>query len=158
MISSRQSSVSLKTATCQLPSQSPTVAVRLRPPITKNAFRPQKSALLRTENLVSYVSVAWGKVNQSLPSELPTAEPKQVPSPSVRQFDYLVIGSGVAGLTYAIKTAQYGKVAVITKDYASEGCTQYAQGGVCAVLDQSDSVQDHINDTVVAGAFLNDVK
>ena len=77
---------------------------------------------------------------------------------SVKQFDFLVIGSGIAGLTYAIKTANYGKVAIITKDYANEGCTQYAQGGVCAVLDQSDSVQDHVRDTIVAGAFLNDNK
>ncbi len=76
----------------------------------------------------------------------------------VQQFDFLVLGSGIAGLTYAIKTAQYGRVAIVTKDYAAEGCTQYAQGGVCAVLDQSDSVQDHINDTIVAGAFLNDSK
>ena len=77
---------------------------------------------------------------------------------SVKQFDFIVIGSGIAGLTYAIKTANYGKVAVITKDYANEGCTQYAQGGVCAVLDQTDSVQDHVRDTIVAGAFLNDNK
>lgn len=75
-----------------------------------------------------------------------------------RHGQAIVIGSGIAGLTYAIKVAQYGSVAVITKDYAKEGCTQYAQGGVCAVLDATDSVQDHVCDTIVAGAFLNDNK
>lgn len=77
-------------------------------------------------------------------------------SSNVKQFDFLVIGSGIAGLSYALKVAQYGSVAVITKDYANEGCTQYAQGGVCAVLDKTDSVQDHIRDTIIAGAHLND--
>lgn len=77
-------------------------------------------------------------------------------APSVRQYDFLVIGSGIAGLSYALKVAEYGRVAVVTKDFADEGCTQYAQGGVCAVLDTTDSVADHVRDTMVAGAFLND--
>ena len=75
---------------------------------------------------------------------------------NVRQCDFLVIGSGIAGLSYALKVAQYGSVAVVTKDYANESCTQYAQGGVCAVLDKSDSVENHVKDTMVAGAWLND--
>jgi L-aspartate oxidase len=78
--------------------------------------------------------------------------------PSVRQFDFVVVGSGIAGLSYALKVAPYGKVAVITKDGASEGCTRYAQGGVCAVLDPLDSIEKHARDTMVAGAFLNDPK
>lgn len=76
----------------------------------------------------------------------------------MRQFDYLVLGSGIAGLSYALKVAEYGSVAILTKDAAHEGCTQYAQGGVCAVLDASDSVDAHVEDTIVAGAFLNDRK
>jgi L-aspartate oxidase len=71
-------------------------------------------------------------------------------------YDFLVIGSGIAGLTYALKVAEYGSVAVITKESLSEGCTMYAQGGVCAVLDPLDSIQDHVQDTMVAGNFLND--
>ena len=51
-----------------------------------------------------------------------------------------------------------GTVAIITKDAAAEGCTRYAQGGVCAVLDPLDSVDRHVHDTMVAGAFLNDPK
>jgi hypothetical protein len=71
-------------------------------------------------------------------------------------YDFLVIGSGIAGLTYALKVAEHGSVAVITKESLSEGCTVYAQGGVCAVLDPLDSVHDHVQDTMVAGNFLND--
>lgn len=75
---------------------------------------------------------------------------------AVKQYDFVVIGSGIAGLSYALKVAPYGSVAVITKDYAHEGCTQYAQGGVCAVLDAADSVDSHVQDTIIAGGHLND--
>jgi L-aspartate oxidase len=76
--------------------------------------------------------------------------------PSVQQFDFLVLGSGIAGLTYALKVAEHGRVAIVTKGEISEGATRYAQGGICAVLDTSDSVEAHVRDTMIAGAFLND--
>ncbi|GAB4820924.1 hypothetical protein N2152v2_007970 [Parachlorella kessleri] len=76
--------------------------------------------------------------------------------PAVQHFDFLVLGSGIAGLSYALKVAQHGRVALVTKSSADEGCTRYAQGGICAVLDAADSVADHVRDTMIAGAFLND--
>mmetsp|Transcript_47883 Transcript_47883/g.120838 ORF Transcript_47883/g.120838 Transcript_47883/m.120838 type:complete len:712 (-) Transcript_47883:202-2337(-) len=72
-------------------------------------------------------------------------------------YDFVVIGSGIAGLSYAIDVADHGRVAIITKDQADEGSTRYAQGGICAVLDAHDSVDKHIQDTITAGAYLNDI-
>lgn len=108
-------------------------------------------------SVVCRADVNWDAFHIDLGSQL-TPIVQSTASVAVKQFDFIVIGSGIAGLTYAIKVAQYGSVAIITKDYANEGCTQYAQGGVCAVLDATDSVHDHVQDTMVAGAFLNDPK
>ena len=80
------------------------------------------------------------------------------PEVDVHECDFLVLGSGIAGLTYALKVAEHGRVAIVTKGKAFEGCTRYAQGGISAVLDVADSVEDHVHDTLVAGAYLNDVE
>lgn len=77
---------------------------------------------------------------------------------STRFFDFIVIGSGVAGLRYALEVAKHGTVAVITKAEPHESNTNYAQGGVSAVLCPSDSVESHMRDTIVAGAYLCDEK
>ena len=74
----------------------------------------------------------------------------------MRQFDYLVVGSGVSGLWFALKAAEHGSVCVVTKRERDESNTRYAQGGVAAVMSVEDSVEDHIKDTLVAGAGLCD--
>jgi L-aspartate oxidase len=70
--------------------------------------------------------------------------------------DFLVIGSGIAGLTFALKAAEHGKVIIVTKKDDSESNTNYAQGGVAAVFGTDDGIEDHIRDTIEAGAGLCD--
>lgn len=69
-------------------------------------------------------------------------------------FDFLIIGSGMAGLTFALKTARLGTVAIITKKHRAESNTNYAQGGIAAVMGADDSLDLHVRDTLIAGAGL----
>ncbi len=70
------------------------------------------------------------------------------------RFDFLVIGSGIAGLTFAIKASRYGYVGLVTKRSLEDSATRYAQGGIASVLSVEDSFEDHIRDTIEAGAGL----
>jgi L-aspartate oxidase len=70
--------------------------------------------------------------------------------------DYLVIGSGIAGLTFALTVAESGTVAVVTKRDKKESATIYAQGGIAAVVSEADSFEDHVKDTMTAGDGLCD--
>ena len=71
-------------------------------------------------------------------------------------FDVLILGSGAAGLTLALKLDPKLKVAVVSKGALNEGSTRYAQGGISAVLDPSDSIDSHVQDTMTTGAGLCD--
>lgn len=68
--------------------------------------------------------------------------------------EYLIIGSGLAGLTAALEAAKFGQVIVITKSRAEDCNTHYAQGGIACVVDENDTFDAHVSDTITAGAGL----
>ena len=71
-----------------------------------------------------------------------------------KNYDYLVIGSGLGGLSFALKVAEHGSVCLITKSELEETNTRYAQGGIAAVTYEPDSHEKHVEDTLVAGDHL----
>src|SRR5213594_2423905 len=73
---------------------------------------------------------------------------------ATRLFDFLVLGSGIAGLSFALKVAPRGRVAIVTKKQRAESNTNYAQGGIAAVTSKEDSFELHVRDTLEAGAGL----
>ena len=75
----------------------------------------------------------------------------------VKKFDFLVIGSGIAGMSFALKVAHKGKVALICKSGLEEANTYFAQGGVASVTNLLvDNFDKHIEDTMIAGDWISD--
>ena len=72
----------------------------------------------------------------------------------MKQFDFLILGSGIAGLSFALKVAARGRVAIVTKKDRAESNTNYAQGGIASVMSKEDSFELHVRDTLEAGAGL----
>src|SRR6476646_3128264 len=70
------------------------------------------------------------------------------------KFDVAIVGSGLAGLSVALHLAHTRTVAIISKRALLDGASNWAQGGIAAVLDSGDSIEEHVNDTLVAGAGL----
>ncbi|WP_150115754.1 L-aspartate oxidase [Acinetobacter sp. TGL-Y2] len=73
---------------------------------------------------------------------------------NAQNFDVIIVGSGGAGLTLALSLPDHFKIALLAKSHLNDASTYFAQGGVAAVLHESDSIQQHIEDTLIAGAFL----
>lgn len=74
----------------------------------------------------------------------------------IRKYDFLVVGSGIAGMSFALKVADKGKVAILCKTALEEANTYYAQGGVASVTKQTDKFDNHIQDTLIAGDGICD--
>jgi L-aspartate oxidase len=74
----------------------------------------------------------------------------------VHKYDFLVIGSGIAGMSFALKVADKGKVAILCKSSLEEANTSYAQGGIASVMKQTDNFEKHIQDTITAGDNICD--
>ncbi len=75
---------------------------------------------------------------------------------ALNQFDFIVVGSGIAGLSFALQAAAHGRVAIVTKRARAESNTAWAQGGIASVTSTEDSFELHVQDTLEAGAGLCD--
>lgn len=72
----------------------------------------------------------------------------------IERTDYLVLGSGIAGLSFALRAAEHGRVLILTKHRSADSNTAWAQGGIAAVLDPQDSIEAHVRDTLTVGDGL----
>lgn len=78
--------------------------------------------------------------------------------PPTPLFDVIIIGSGLAGQSAALRLADHKRIAIVSKHRLEDGASAQAQGGIAAVFNQQDSVESHISDTLIAGSQLNDLK
>src|ERR1700689_783357 len=74
----------------------------------------------------------------------------------MNEYDFVVVGSGIAGLPFALEAAAHGRVAIITKRARADSNTAWAQGGIASVTSSEDSFELHVQDTLEAGAGLCD--
>ena len=86
------------------------------------------------------------------------AQTTEIMDKTMYKYDFLVIGAGIAGMSFALKVANKGKVAIVCKNSLEDANTYYAQGGVASVTSQIDNFDKHIADTLDAGDNLNDLK
>lgn len=107
-----------------------------------------------TDRDTSGSTLESGRITPYIPSNV-YQRGTRVPDTN-HQFDVIIVGSGAAGLNLALELAAFARVAVVTKSDLKESNTYYAQGGIAAVLDEHDSVESHIKDTLISGADLCD--
>src|SRR6478735_7703970 len=74
----------------------------------------------------------------------------------MENFDFIIIGSGIAGLSVALKAAEAGTVCIVTKQRGEDSNTAWAQGGIACVTSPEDNLELHVRDTLIAGAGLCD--
>ena len=72
-------------------------------------------------------------------------------------YDFLIIGTGLSGLSAALYAAKFGKVCIVTKSSVDESNSYWAQGGIAAAVDENDSIESHFKDTISAGSDLNNL-
>ncbi|XRB09490.1 L-aspartate oxidase [Pycnococcus provasolii] len=123
-------------------------------PHTHTRYTTSSCAAVRSSSSSSHCSSSRSRVISCCSANHHTHHPNAVITHSA---DFVVVGTGIAGLTHALRVANFGKVAVLSKGTAgSDGSTAYAQGGVCAALAPTDSPQKHAHDTLLAGSHVND--
>ena len=118
---------------------------RAREPARRSSGRPA-----RARDTAARAVIATD-VDREIERDARDADARGADAAPPNRVDFLVIGSGIAGLTYALEAAELGDVAIVTKDVAYMGSTHYAQGGISAVISLDDTVEEHVRDTQVAG-------
>ena len=72
----------------------------------------------------------------------------------MREYDFIVVGTGAGGLSAALHAAEHGRVAILTKRGMNDSNSNWAQGGIACVQSEEDSIEQHVSDTLIAGGGL----